>query len=998
MCKAVRRQQTCDAEYRRPPRRRCWKPALSLLFLLSSSDGADLTIPAEFAGTRVASVRFDPANQPLTAAQLAQFFPIKDGSVLTAAALRAAIKSLYSTGRYTDVEVDAEAAPQGGMTLIVHTNGQWFVGPVEVQGKLKSPPNAGQLANATQLELGQPYSDTDLEGAVKGMQELLERNGLYGSTIEPQISRDEQHQEVAITFQVKTPKRAHLTEPVIKGDTRIPVAKVAKATKYKGRFRWKEATNETVLTGVRNVRDKYQQQDRLTVTARVQGREYDATTNRVKPTLEVNGGPKVKVRATGAKISKGKLHDYVPVFDERTVNRDLLVQGATNLRDYFQGAGYFDVKVDFTSEDANADLRNITYVLDLGARHKLVKVAVQGNHYFRTQDIRDRMFLQPSGFIRLRHGRYSGAFLRRDQAAIQALYQSNGFRDVKVTTTTIDDYQAKTGNVAATVTIEEGPQYYVAAVSLDGTDQLKKERLTATLASAPGEPFSESNVALDRDFILRTYQAAGFPDVSFDWKIAPGQAPHTVNVQYAVVEGMREYVRDLLITGLHHTRRQLIDRAIRLHPGDPLAWTEMGAMQRNLYELGIFDKVDMAIQDPDGATTEKYITYHLQEGHRYAIAVGAGAELAQIGGSQTSLNNPQGQTGFSPRGSLEVSRLDMFGMGHSLNFKSRVSALDDIASLNYLLPRYHNVEGRNISITLLYDDERDVRTFAQRKLEGDIQLSQKLSKATTAFWRYSYRDTKISSLKINPLLIPLYSQAALVGMLSANVIQDRRDNPADSHRGFYNTLDAGLSTKQFGSRQPFVRLLFRNSYYRPIHKDIVLASNTEFGVLKPFAVPTGTVSSQAIPFPERFFGGGSTSERGFPDDQAGPRDTLTGFPIGGNALLFHATELRFPLIGDNIGGVVFHDMGNIYSTLSAISFRVSQHNLTDFDYMNHAVGFGIRYQTPLGPVRVDLAYSLNPPTFNGLQGTYQQLLFGGAIPVIQTVSRFQFFFSIGQAF
>jgi outer membrane protein insertion porin family len=88
----------------------------------------------------------------------------------------------------------------------------------------------------------------------------------------------------------------------------------------------------------------------------------------------------------------------------------------------------------------------------------------------------------------------------------------------------------------------------------------------------------------------------------------------------------------------------------------------------------------------------------------------------------------------------------------------------------------------------------------------------------------------------------------------------------------------------------------------------------------------------------------------------------------------------------------------VYSTLSAISFRVHQNNLTDFDYMNHAVGFGIRYQTPLGPVRVDLAYSINPPTFNGLQGTYDQLLFGGATKVIQSVSHFQFFFSIGQAF
>ena len=96
--------------------------------------------------------------------------------------------------------------------------------------------------------------------------------------------------------------------------------------------------------------------------------------------------------------------------------------------------------------------------------------------------------------------------------------------------------------------------------------------------------------------------------------------------------------------------------------------------------------------------------------------------------------------------------------------------------------------------------------------------------------------------------------------------------------------------------------------------------------LPPFSttrigLPAGVDPTQSLPLPERFFGGGSNSMRGFPENQAGPRDPLTGFPIGGNALLFHSTELRLPLIGDNIDGVFFHDIGNIYSSLGKISFR-----------------------------------------------------------------------------
>ena len=632
--------------------------------------------------------------------------------MLTPAAVRSAIKSLYATGRYTDVEISAEPAGADGLALVVRTKDQWFVGPVEVQGKLNKPPNAGQLSNATALQLGQPFSDDELRGAVLGMQSLLERNGLYGATIEPRVSRDPVHQQVLVTFVVKTPKRARFTTPNVTGDTRIPAQQVAKAAKYKGWFRWKPATNETALAGVKNARHKYEKQNRLTASVRLSRRDYDASSNTVKPTLDANGGPKVKINVTGGKVSKGKLKEYVPVFDEQTVNRDLLVQGAGNLHDYFQSAGYFDAEVDFRIKDAGPDEQDITYVLELGARHKLVSVAIQGNHYFRTKDIRERMYLQPSGFIRLRHGRYSEAFVRRDKEAIQSLYRANGFRDVKVTAASIDDYKGKIGNVAVTVRIEEGPQYSVSGLTLEGFDQLDKNNIAANLAVSPGEPFSEANVALDRDYILRTYQAAGFPDAAFDWKMTPAAAPHQVDVRYQVTEGSREFVRDLLITGLTHTRRSLVDPGLHLHPGDPLSWVEMGAIQRNLYELGVFDTVDMAIQNPDGDTQDKYLVYHLTEGHRYSVAVGLGAEIAEIGGSQYSLDNPQGQTGFSPRGSFEISRLDMFGLGQSLNFKSRVSSLDDLASLNYLIPRIHNVEGRDISITLLYDNERDVRTFA----------------------------------------------------------------------------------------------------------------------------------------------------------------------------------------------------------------------------------------------------------------------------------------------
>jgi outer membrane translocation and assembly module TamA len=247
-----------------------------------------------------------------------------------------------------------------------------------------------------------------------------------------------------------------------------------------------------------------------------------------------------------------------------------------------------------------------------------------------------------------------------------------------------------------------------------------------------------------------------------------------------------------------------------------------------------------------------------------------------------------------------------------------------------------------------------------------------------------------------------------VGLSSISLIDDRRDDPVDPHKGTYNTLELGVAGNYLGSQVSFLRFLGRNASYYRVGKHVVFARSTQFGEMFPFNY-TGSLLD-AIPIAERFFGGGATTHRGFPEQQAGPRDTTTGFPIGGTALLFNQTELRFPLAGENLGGVLYHDMGNIYSTLGNLSFRYSQQNDKDFDYMVHGVGFGIRYRTPVGPVRVDLGVSLNPPHFFGVRSnaTQQDLINAGVDPchnpnfpnlcVNQSLGHFRYFISIGQTF
>lgn len=981
--------------------------------VLCALAAAPLILKAQYGpyeGKKILAIEFEPPAQPVEMVELHRMIPLEVGQPLTEADVRTAMGRLFATGRYADIQVDARSTPEG-VILKFLTQSSWFIGHVTAAGNLSVPPNAGQLENAARLDLGQPYRQTDLDQALAGQKRLLEGNGLYQSTVKPVFNWDDHHQQVNIGFEIDSGPRARFAPPVLIGDFKLDTSRILAATKFRrwGIHTWKPVTQTRVREGLDGVRALYQKDHRLEARVSLDGMKFNIEDNTATPTLHIEAGPRIRIRTVGVKLSQKKLERYVPVFEEHTVDDDLLREGARNLRDYFQSEGYFDADVEFKPQRVIEDQANIDYLVNVGPRHKLAYIGISGNHYFTSDTLRERMFLRTASFLQFPHGRYSENLLSRDEESIVSLYQSNGFRDAKVTHRLEDNYRGQPGDIAVFLEVHEGPQYFVESLRIEGLEHLAKASILPLLSSVDDQPFSEYNVAVDRDVILNRYFARGFPNAAFEWSSKPGSQPNRVDLVYSIREGSQQFVRQVLLTpgALKHTRPDLVYRNLDLQPGDPLSPIAITNTQRRLYDLGIFSRVDAAIQDPEGATDHKYVLYDLQEARRYSVAVGFGAEFARIGGCDYCLDNPGGATGFAPRVSFDITRNNLWGITHRVSLRTRLSTLEKQALLDYYWPHPGRNENLGIDFTGLYFDSKDVRTFSYKREEGSAQLQQKAGKQFTIQYRYTYRRVSVdqATLKITPDLVPLLSQPVRLGLLATSIVQDRRDDPIEPHRGIYNTLELGLADNIFGSQRDFLRFLARNATYHPLTRRIVLARSTEFGNIYAFHYAGDTLD--AVPLPERFFGGGASSDRGFPDFQSGPRDPETGFPIGGTALFFNQTELRFPFIGENIGGVLFHDFGNTFSSIDNFSFRVKQQNLQDFDYMVHAVGFGIRYRTPVGPLRLDLAYSMNPPHFFGFKGTEQDLVNAGVNPCSgpeanlctqQSVSHFQFFFSIGQTF
>jgi outer membrane protein assembly complex protein YaeT len=950
---------------------------------------------AQYAGKRIASVAFDPPLQPLPLAELRQRSGLAEGDEFDAARIRRAIEGLYATGRFLDIIVDAKDV-DGEVQLTFRTVNRWFTGAQSVVGA-KDPPSETQLLNVARLRLGEEFTEAKVRQAVESMTNLLRKNGLLEATVTAETERDFETESVNIRFVIEPGNRARFGEPTVRGQTELDAGDVLRASRWKrywGLGPFHAITQSRVEEGLGRIRRKLERRDHLQASVDLLGMDWNRDEGIASPTLDIRDGPRVAFATEGFRLSKGKLRSLVPVFQERSVDRELLTEGARNIELYLNSQGFFDARASFRRESAPGR-ETIFYDIDRGPRYRLTSLEIEGNRYFSEETIRERMAVVPASWPRYPNGRFSDDLLRRDVATIENLYRSNGFLRVRVTPEIVPAAQSELEK-KATIVVEEGPQTIVESITIrgvEGDDLALAERLMETSA---GQPLSEELLAEDRQAVLNAFYNRGYTDATFDWAVTR-TGEDRARVEIEIARGEQRFVNRVLVSGVAATDSKLVYRRIGLRPGDPLSLSEILDSQKRLYDLGIFARVDTGIQNPGGEETAKNVLIEIEESKKYSYNLGFGAQVGRIGGRNVqNFDSPAGVTGFSPRVNAGITRNNAWGIGHSATLQGRVSNIQSRAQLTYLAPRFRDRDSLSLAFSSFYDNSRDVRTFQSTRIEAAAQLSQRLSRANAVQARYILRRVSVDpdSLKIRPQLIPILAQPVRLGIVGGTFIQDRRDDPIDSKRGYYNSADAAVALGFLGSQSDFARLLFRNSSYYPLTRNLVFARGVTFGVQD--RIKGGPLND--IPLPERFFAGGANSHRGFAENQAGPRDLETGFPVGGKAVMVFNHELRYPLIGDSLGAVLFHDMGNVYSNFKSMSFRYTQRGLDDFDYMVQSVGLGIRYRTPIGPIRFDLAFSPNTPRFFGFEGTREELIAGGGVRTLQRLSHVQFFFSLGQAF
>jgi outer membrane protein insertion porin family len=971
---------------------------LALTLLGSAELRAQQSSKVSYEGQRVATVDLI-ANPKISVDSVRPLVQLKPGDTFQQKKVQATIEAMRKTGNFSKVEIGVKP-DAAGLHVTFTLEPALYFGVFDFPGATKQF-SYTRLLQVVDIPDQTAYKEETVAEAGGALLKFLVAAGFFQAQVRSEPLFDEQHLLANVTFHINLGKRAKVGKVTVVGPPQPEATRLAQQTKsLRATFTrsalkaGKSYTPRRINAAVGLIRRDLANRKRLASRVDFDHSEYHPDTNRADVFIRANEGPIVNIDVTGAKLSVfpflggRRKKQLIPIFSERAVDPDLVDEGQRNLADFFQKKGYFDVKVTTTFRN-EPDKVTLIYNIDKRRRHSVAEVNFRGNRHIDEDDLEPAVAVKPHHFFS--KGKFSEKLLAQSVKSITAVYKDRGYEEVKVETDVVD----REPKIYVTFQVTEGPQTLVDNLNIQGNKQLGAELLAPKggFRLSPGQAFSAKGLSADRSSIMAAYLDRGFLNAEFDSNISrDANDPTHVDVTYKIAEKQQVHINDVVLLGAHKTRPTLISKTANIRREFPLSQGNMLQAESDLYQLGIFDWNNVNSRRPITDQADEDVLVQVHEAKRNTLTYGFGLEIARRGGNLPSgtiavPGLPPVSTGgatftsnentfVSPRGSVEYTRNNVRGLGELWSISALMSRLDQRLVTSYTDPHFRYSSWNSLtSISVERTTENPV--FAARLAEGSWQLEKPLNKDKTRRiqLRYRFRRTVLSDLIVPGLVLPQDTRVRL-STLSATWIRDTRDKPLDAHKGFYETLDLGITPKALGSSANFARVLGQSSYYQPFGKNLVWANRITLGFLKSFA-------GSSVPTSERFFSGGETTLRGFSINAAGPQRTVRAcaklavpstcvnlqVPIGGNQLFVLNSEWRFPLgIKENLGGVVFYDGGNVYRAV----------NLNDFvrNYTN-TVGVGVRYSTPVGPIRVDIGRNLNP---------------------IPGVKRTQFFITLGQAF
>jgi outer membrane protein insertion porin family len=835
--------------------------------------------PALAEGRPVTEITVDA---PLTdQGALRALVELKPGEPATREAVRHAVELLFATGRFQDVVVE-QTQSQEGVRLVFRPVPAPLLGRVTVEGEPVL--QVEEVRSLSRLRDGEPLWTTRLERAARDVALALTQDGWLEAQVHA-AARGEGAGATAV-FTLTPGARARVEEATVTGaPSHLAALLQARARPRPGQpFRRADATRAAESMRELLVRRGYGR-------ARVDpGESDDPAAARVKLTFAVTPGPPLALELRGDPLPETGLRSRLArLLREGGAEGDALEEGRDLVERAFLERGHRQVVVSYRAEPRPRG-EAIVYDVQAGPAAVVESVRVSADV---EAGLEVGLLTRPETPLRDRT-------IEEDVRTLARTLEDRGYPEARVQAEVPDGG----GRVPVVFRVQEGNRVTVSGVHIDTPVPLPPDAQPRELRLRAGQPYRVRDLARDRSSLLSAYRDGGYPEADVTPAVARSEDGTQVEVTLKVLPGQRVDVDHIVV------RRELT-----LKEDEPLGLDRLLESQRRLAALGIFQRVSVSEIDPE-SRGRRSLVVQVEEAPRITVAYGIGSAEGDL-----------------LRGSVEVTRRNLFGMDRSLSTFARVSFKGSRFLTSYREPFLF---GRRQELFVTAFREEEERAFFDfERYGGFVQSARTLKPTWDLILRYTYQRTDSFNITSPGQVGREFSFSTFSGPASS-VVNDTRDDPLDPRRGRFLSADVQLSLRPLGG-DSFLKGFVQGASYRRLNARTVLALSARVGLGRTF----GLEESIFLPRPDRFYAGGDYSLRGFETDAVDPE--------GGNALVLGGAELRID-VGKSFSTAVFGDVGNVYELVSDV----------DLADVRASAGFGLRYRTAFGPVRVDWAFKLNP--------------------------------------
>lgn len=881
-----------------------WLARLALVLLAAGAPPVARGAAAEDGGPApppelVREIRIETANPEA----LWPFVPFVVGEPLDREAVRRAVELMFATGRFEDVPVELERDARPGVAVVFRPRPAPLLAAVRVEGP--SPLSARAVQRAARLRLGEPLWPARLERAARDVALALVRRGHLEALVEPEARAVDAGADAV--FHVHAGPRVVVGQARVEGDAAVRelglplLARPRKAEVY--RREAADAAREAMRRALlRSSRWK----------AAVALREtYDPSRGTMDLAFEVKPGPRMVLEARGHALAEERLSPVRALVRDAGATTDVVEAGGERLESGLRAEGYREALVRAVFEPRGA-VEALVYEVKPGPKATVGAVELRNAGPALLEGLRTRA------------GRpLEDAAVEEDARSLVARLEALGHFEARVEPEVADGG----GELPVVFVASPGPRATVARVLLQGPPLPPSgdDHGPEELAVRPGAPYRLADVARSRDTLQNAWRRAGYLDAKIRPEVGFSPARDEATVRFVVEPGDRTVVDELVLSGLGRTRAATVEREMALRRGEPFSFERVLDSQRRLSSLGIFERVTIAELDPL-RERRRDVVVTVQEAPRTTVSWGVGYS------EQDRL-----------RGSVEVTRRNLAGLGRTASLFARASFRGSRLLANLREPWLFGKKLDSFA-TGFWEEERRT-SFDYSRKGAALQAGRSLDPRTTLILRYLYQDTDVYDVEVPIEELDRQYRTYAVSGPSASIVYDTRDDPLEPKRGLFLGADVQLSLDALGGAS-YVRSFLQATSVRRLRADVVFVLSGRVGLASTFGD-----GPRLLPLPERFFAGGDYGPRGFPIDGVGPQiegADGTLYPTGGNALLLGNAELRYN-VTRAFQLASFVDLGNVYPEARDIG-------RSD---LRTSAGVGLRYRTPIGPIRLDWGYVLD---------------------------------------